>query len=177
MSKKKNWLVALFCVLTIGLQSQTMADIREAVKDTSRIASKSLGKDIFSSKNRKKADEKYENLGYKTSVDLYQNLSRKEKKDIRVLRRMANSYRLNDEPENATYWYSKFISETDEAEDLLNYAKVLQSIGACEDAVRWYNKYADRGNKRQKENRDFIKSCAEEKVFNENNHVEIVNVK
>ena len=177
MSKKKNGLVALLCVLTIGLQSQTMADIRQAVKDTSRIASKSVNKNGLSSKNRKKADEKYEDLGYKTSVDLYQNLSRKEKNDIRVLRRMANSYRLNDEPENATYWYSKFISETKAAEDLLNYAKVLQSIGACEDAVRWYNKYLEKGNKRQKENRDFIKSCAEEKVFNENNHVEIVNVK
>ncbi len=177
MIKKKNWLVALFCVLTIGLQSQTMADIRKTVKDTSRIENRSIGKNALSSKNRKKADEQYEDLGYKTSVDLYQNLSKKEKNDIDVLRRMANSYRLNDEPENAAYWYSKFISETNEAEDLLNYAKVLQSTGACEDAVRWYNKYKDRGDKDQKENRDFIKSCAEEKVFNENTHVEIVNVK
>ncbi len=176
MCKKKNWLVALLCVLTIGLQSQTMADIRRAVKDTSRIEKPSMGKDRLSSKDRKKADEKYEDLGYKTSVDLYQNLSRKEKNDIVVLRRMANSYRLNDEPENAAYWYSKFISETKEAEDLLNYAKVLQSTGACEDAVRWYKKYADRGNQRQKEYRDFINSCAEEKVFNENSHVEITNV-
>ena len=177
MRKKKNWLVALLCMLTIGLQSQTMADIRQAVKDTSRIERSSVGKDRLSSKDRKKADEKYEDLGYKTSVDLYQNLSRKEKNDIDVLRRMANSYRLNDEPENAAYWYSKFISETKKAEDLLNYAKVLQSTGACEDAVRWYKKYVDRGNKRQKEYRDFINSCAEEKVFNENNYVEIVNVK
>ncbi len=177
MRSKKNWLVALLCVLTIGLQSQTMADIRQAVKDTSRIERNSIGGNGLSSKNRKKADEKYEDLGYKTSVDLYQNLSRKEKKDMTVLRRMANSYRLNDEPENAAYWYSKFISETKEAEDLLNYAKVLQATGACEDAVRWYKRYTDRGNKRQKENRDFINSCAEEKVFNENSHVEITNVK
>ena len=177
MSNKKNCLVALLCVLTIGLQSQTMADIRLAVKDTSRIARNSVSSNTSSSKHRKKADEKYEDLGYKTSVDLYQNLSIKEKQDIKVLRRMANSYRLNDEPENAAYWYSKFISETKEAEDLLNYAKVLQSVGVCEDAVRWYKKYVDRGDKQQKENRDFIKSCAEEKVFNENHHVEIVNVK
>lgn len=177
MRSKKISLVALLCVLAIGLQSQTMADIRQAVKDTSRIERSSIGKDNSSSKNRKKADEKYEDLGYKTSVDLYQNLSRKEKNNVDVLRRIANSYRLNDEPENAAYWYSKFISETKDAEDLLNYAKVLQSTGACEDAVRWYKRYADRGDKHQKENRDFIKSCAEEKVFNENSHVKIENVK
>jgi len=136
MRSKKISLVALLCVLAIGLQSQTMADIRQAVKDTSRIERSSIGKDNSSSKNR-----------------------------------------LNDEPENAAYWYSKFISETKDAEDLLNYAKVLQSTGACEDAVRWYKRYADRGDKHQKENRDFIKSCAEEKVFNENSHVKIENVK
>ena len=177
MDKKRNWLVALLCVITIGLQSQTMADIRQAVKDTSIIEHKSISRDGSSSKNRKKADEKYEDLGYKMSVDMYQNLSRKEKNNVDVLRRMANSYRLNDEPENSAYWYSKFISESKEAEDLLNYAKVLQSTGACEDAVRWYKKYTDQGNNRQKENRDFINSCAEEKVFNENTHVEITNVK
>jgi len=76
MSNKKNWLVALLCALTIGLQSQTMADIRLAVKDTSRITRNSVSKNISSSKDRKKADEKYEDLGYKTSVDLYQNLSK-----------------------------------------------------------------------------------------------------
>lgn len=177
MSKQKNWLFVLFCVMTVSLQAQTMADIREAVGDSLRVVKPEKSKNKSSSKDRKKADEKYDDLGYKTSVDMYQHLSKKEKKDIRVLRRMANSYRLNDEPENAAYWYSKFVNNTDEAEDLLNYAKVLQSVGACEDAVRWYKKYADRGKKRQKEYRDFIASCQEEKVFNKNEHVEITNVK
>jgi len=126
-------------------------------------------------KEKKKADKLYRDLGFQASLRAYQSLSRREKKSEKVLSRIANSHRLNHNTEEAEYWYAKFINNTDKPKHLLHYAQVLQSNGKCEDAVRWYNEYKEVASKKDLKNRTFNVNC-EESAFVDHTDVEIYNV-
>lgn len=120
----------------------------------------------------KKADKLYQQKGYMSSAAKYQMKHNEDKMTPEVMARIANSYRLNGEPELAEYWYSKCINNNKNAEDILHYAEVLQSTGKCEDAVRWYNVY----QKQAKTDRDFISDCSELSAFVEHENMEVENV-
>lgn len=171
MFNKINLLTFLFCVMTFLSYGQNRNSAASVVEDS--LVNPRTAHGLSMSKERQKADETYNDLGYKESVEMYHRL---KQKDAKTLRRIANSYRLNDEPENAAYWYSKFIQETDEAEDYWNYAKVLQSVDACEDAIRWYEKYKSVADKKEVRHREFITDCAEVNTFEMNDFVEVSNV-
>ena len=126
-------------------------------------------------KEKKKADKLYRDLGFQASTRAYQSLSRREKKSEKVLSRIANSHRLNHNTEEAEYWYAKFINNTNESKHLLHYAQVLKSNGKCEDAVRWFNEYKEVATKKDLKNRTFNVNC-EETAFANHLDVEIYNV-
>ncbi len=127
-------------------------------------------------KEKKKADKLYRDLGFQASTRAYQSLSRREKRSEKVLSRIANSHRLNHNTEEAEYWYAKFINNTNESKHLLHYAQVLQSNGKCEDAVRWFNEYKEVASKKDLKNRTFNVNC-DEAAFVDHTDVEIYNVK
>ena len=126
------------------------------------------------SKEKKRADKLYRDLGFEASTAVYQSLSRREKRSEKVLSRIANSHRLNHNTEDAEYWYAKFVNTTDEAKHLLHYAQVLQSNGKCEDAIRWYNEYKEIASKKDLKNREFVVHC-DEAEFNIHEQVEVNN--
>jgi len=114
------------------------------------------------SATRKKADELYDAFGYMKATDLYKGLKGGEKNQF-VIEKMANSYRLNAQWEEAEYWYSQIIKDTGNPKNFLHYAQVLQSNGKCEDAVRWYREYLKNA---PDEKREFISNCSELADFN-----------
>lgn len=121
----------------------------------------------------KKADKLYKQKGYMASATKYQMKHSAKDMTPEVMLRIANSYRLNGEFELSEYWYSKSINSTTEEEDFLHYAEVLQSIGKCEDAIRWFEKYKKMTNTQ----RDFITDCNELTSFEDHFTVEIKNEK
>jgi hypothetical protein len=141
-------------------------------KKKKRLEGKAVqGGSFSSSAVKRKADKLYEALGFMAAVDVYQELEGMEK-STRVTAKVANGYRLNGQTEDAEYYYSQVVKNTDNPEDILHYAQVLQSNGKCEDAVRWYKVYL---SKSFDTNREFIKDCDELEAFKES-HVEVSNV-
>ena len=128
--------------------------------------------DFTLSTTKKKADDLYQNLAYMEAVDLYEQLEGVEMNEF-VMGKMANSYRLNGDFEEAEYYYSQMINDTENAEDFLHYAQVLQSTGKCEDAVRWYGEYLTRT---MDKNREFILDCDELEDFKVSEQVKVVNL-
>lgn len=125
-----------------------------------------------SRRTRKQADEKYEKLGYMAATDKYKLLDANEISDRKVMSRMANSYRMNGHTTEAEYWYSRLVRETEEPEDLLHYAQVLQSNGKCEDAIRWHSEYKAMMEEKGEAYIQFLESCDEVNSFS--NHENIV---
>ncbi len=125
----------------------------------------------------KKADKIYQNLGFKASVSKYlneldgQNLSQDQ------ILRIANSFRLNSQTEEAEYWYSQVITEDSGAKFILRYAQVLQSNGKCEDATRWYKKFKKVASRKERKNRDFIIDCEDLKNIKNHETVKLKNVR
>ena len=121
------------------------------------------GSEFAGSAIKQKADKLYEALGFMAAVDVYQELEGMEK-SVNVTAKVANSYRLNGQTEDAEYYYAQIVKDTDNPEDILHYAQVLQSNGKCEDAVRWYKIYLSKSFDTR---RDFIKDCDELEAFKE----------
>ncbi len=115
-------------------------------------------------KEKKRADKLYRDLGFDASSRAYQSLSPRERRSEKVLARIANSHRLNHETENAEFWYAKFVRNTKTAKHLLHYAQVLQSNGKCEDAIRWFKAYKKVASRKDLKNRAFIVNCDESAI-------------
>jgi len=128
------------------------------------------------SKERRVADQKYQDLGYAVSADEYNRLDGREKTDQWVIANLANSYRLNNKTLEAEYWYGRIINYTDDPEHKLRYAQMLQINGKCEDAVRWFKAYAKDTRLKIKRNREVIQDCDELDEIVTHENVELYNV-
>ncbi|MEL7021830.1 MAG: hypothetical protein AAGK47_09485, partial [Bacteroidota bacterium] len=129
--------------------------------------------DPFSFGEKKKADKLYESFSYMAAADLYNKLVADGKLSTDVMRKLANSYRLNSESEDAEFWYAQYIQETSDPNDYLYYAQALQSNDKCEDAIRWYRKYEEATDD---PTRSYILDCTDLQTFKENKGVEFVNL-
>jgi len=116
---------------------------------------------------QKKGDKVYDNLGYLTATDYYQDLE-EEEQTYAVKLKLANSFRLNSQYEAAEYWYAQVINEVQEVETVLHYAQTLQANGKCEDAIRWYNDYEKQSNDKT---RSFIKDCKDIDKFENHKNI------
>ncbi|RMG76487.1 MAG: hypothetical protein D6714_21290 [Bacteroidetes bacterium] len=140
-------------------------------KKQKKLESKALQqRDFTLSKEKRIADKLYESLGYMKAAEKYEQLEGMERNRF-VLEKLANSYRLNGQTEDAEYCYAQIIKDTDNPEDYLHYAQVLQINGKCEDAVRWYKEYMAKSFDTR---RDFLVDCEVLKEFKTSN-VEIKN--
>ena len=84
-----------------------------------------------------KANKVYEKLGYRQAIDLY----KEGKLDMASMERMANSYRLNHDTQNAEKWYAQIVQSSDNPMSFLYYAQALQSNGSLGKAKEYYLKY------------------------------------
>ncbi len=91
-----------------------------------------------------KADKAYEGNGYAEAIDLYLASISKDKDakvDRKSMIRLANSYRLIGDYQNAEKWYSQIVESSRKAKYRLFYAQALQSNGKCELAKKYFLEY------------------------------------
>jgi len=90
--------------------------------------------------NNKVALSLYKKLGYKVSIPKFQDSEGVSQENMT---RIANSYRLNHDTENAEFWYSNVVKQSKNAEDFLFYAQALQSNQKYAQAKDYYLQYND----------------------------------
>ncbi|RYD93894.1 MAG: flagellar motor protein MotB, partial [Sphingobacteriales bacterium] len=89
----------------------------------------------------KQADEEYKLFNYSKAVELYLKAYDK-KPTLYTAQRLANSYRLMRNYQQAEVWYAKTVTVEDSpAENVLYYAEVLQNNAKYPEAKAQYNKY------------------------------------
>lgn len=105
-----------------------------------------LGLVIFNSslkaqKEIKQADQQFELFNYIKAIDLYEQ-AYKKKETLHAAERLAQAYRLNNDYKQAESWYAIVVNLPDsKPENVLNYAKVLQSNSKYTEAKAAYQKY------------------------------------
>ena len=120
----------------------------------------------------KKGNELYDNFGYSSAAEEYQNLEESEL-TYEIKEKLANSFRLNSQFETAEYWYAQIIQEATNPNTILNYAQVLQSNDKCEDAIRWYKAYQEKSEDTQ---RSFIEDCKDLEKIEKHHHIKVENL-
>ncbi len=92
----------------------------------------------YPDRNAKVADKIYDNLGYKASLTHFEALPDLNSDD---LVKIANSYRLNHDTENAELWYSQVLQVSDKPLYKLYYAQALHSNRKYDLAKKYYLDY------------------------------------
>lgn len=89
-----------------------------------------------------KADNYYDNLAYVKAIKYYKKAYKKDIENIVIVRRLAESYRLTNNMEEAEIWYAKLVNFPDvNPIDIYHYAQLLKSIRDYEEALIWIDKY------------------------------------
>ena len=78
------------------------------------------------------ANKLYKKFGFKRSIPKYERM---EKLDLKELEKIATSYRLNHDTENAEIWYSQVVEQSTDPTNILHYAQALQSNGKCKQSL------------------------------------------
>lgn len=97
---------------------------------------------LFSS-NEKVGDKHFERLAFAPALDAYL-LALKSNEDNDTLKlKIAESYRLLNDPESASKWYGEVLPQNAgmDAAYYIHYADVLTSAGKYDEAKDWYLKY------------------------------------
>lgn len=86
-----------------------------------------------------KADVLYQQQAYHEALEIYENAEL----GTAEMERLANSYRLNHDTQNAEKCYAKIIGKSYDPINYLHYAQALQSNGKLATAKQFYLKYAE----------------------------------
>lgn len=94
----------------------------------------------------KQADKQFELFNYIKAIDLYEQ-AYKKKETLYAAERLAKAYSLTNDYQQAESWYA-IVSKFSESnvENLLSYAKVLQSNAKYTEAKAMYQKYITEAN-------------------------------
>jgi len=84
------------------------------------------------------ANKIYKKYGFKVSIPKYEKM---EDLSVEELAKVANSYRLNHDTENAEIWYSEVVEKSNDPTHILHYAQALQSNNKLEEAKEYYLRY------------------------------------
>ena len=103
----------------------------------------------------KNASQLYNDKGFMKYVDQNKVDLENGELDVVMLRKIANSYRMNADYVNAENWYVKFVNQNSIKEDILHYAQSLQANGRCKDAVRWFEVYKSKSGASSQTDFDF----------------------
>ena len=129
-----------------------------------------------SGRDWREMNEAFSNQGYMSSAKYYRSLSTSEKNNITNMVRMANAYRLNNKTIEAESLYARFINKVDDPEQYLHYANVLQQNNKCEDAVRWFKRYAAAKEMSSDQKMNLLSSCDEIEKIKTHDNISINNM-
>ena len=94
----------------------------------------------------KVADWYFKQFDYLKAIDMYKRalVKDKDKKDVHVLQKLADSYRLINDWANAETYYGQLVQiENTDVIDKLYYAEALRANQKYADAKVYYKEYAD----------------------------------
>ena len=100
-----------------------------------------FGPNRLSAQHPQKADQLYEDFGYKTSIPLLEANIDKEGMTEEDVWKIANSYRLVHDTENAEKWYGELVQLSEQPIHYLHYAQALQSNGHTAQARKYFLLY------------------------------------
>ena len=108
----------------------------------------------------KDADKQYELFNYSKAIDLYEQ-AYKKKKSLHAAERLANAYALVYNYKQAESWYAIAAKMPDsKPENILGYAKALQSNSKYSEAKLQYLNYIDKKNDvSEKQKLVWVASC------------------
>lgn len=117
--KKSIYIVAIITVFTSGILSAQKGKVLSAVK-------------------------KYNKLSYVDSRSELLELANKENPTIEVIEKLANTYYLNSEMEDASIWYEKLLAFNSKinTENYFRYAQALKSTGDYKSADQMLRTFA-----------------------------------
>jgi len=96
---------------------------------------------------RQLADRLFERYEYYKSLQLYLDLTKKDKPDVNVIERVAKCYRLMNDDEHAEQWYSTALNYTTaDVTDIYFYAEELLRNQKLEEAREQYKRYYSKVN-------------------------------
>lgn len=89
-----------------------------------------------------KGDKWYKDLGYGSAIPEYKSTVGEEGRlDRKTMIRLANSYRLIGDYQNAELYYAQIVESSSKALYRLYYAQALQANGKCELAKKYFLEY------------------------------------
>ena len=89
-----------------------------------------------------KADRYFEELAYSKAIKYYKKAYKKDIENQLIVKRLAESYRLIQNLDEAEIWYAKLVDFADpDPFDIYYYAQVLKSLRNYEEALIWIEKY------------------------------------
>ncbi len=89
-----------------------------------------------------KGDKFYENMGYGIAIPAFKSsVGDDGKLDRKTMIRLANSYRLVGDYQNAEKYYAQIVESSSKPLYRLYYAQALQSNGKCEEAKKYFLEY------------------------------------
>lgn len=117
--KKSIYIIAIITVFTSGILSAQKGKVLSAVK-------------------------KYNKLSYVDSRSELLELANKENPTIEVIEKLANTYYLNSEMEDASIWYEKLLAFNSQinTENYFRYAQALKSTGDYKSADQMLRTFA-----------------------------------
>lgn len=91
---------------------------------------------------RTQADKAVEAWDYTTAIVLYQQVLTRHANDVEVKAKLADCYRLVNDPEHAERWYAEVVQDTNcKPVNKLYYGMMLQANGKCTEAKPWFAEY------------------------------------
>jgi len=125
--------------------------------------------------NTKLALSLFENQAYSAALEIFKTLSAEDKSSTNIMSKMAKAYQMNAQYEASEYWYGRLVKSSMEYKYLLEYAKVLQANNKCEDAVYYYQQYAEKSGDSTPSEQELMESCLNANNFAHYDQIEIFN--
>lgn len=92
--------------------------------------------------NVRMGDKYYNVFNYTNAIVMYKKALEEKKVDsVYVLQKLANSYRLFNNPKEAEYWYGVLVAKSEDPKNFLYYADALRQNLHYADALIYYKKY------------------------------------
>lgn len=89
-----------------------------------------------------KGDKAFDEMIYDEALFFFESANDVQPNDASITRRIGKVYRRIGLPAAAAEWYKKTLDlGSTEANDMLNYAEILKSLGQYDEAIKWYGKY------------------------------------
>ncbi len=89
-----------------------------------------------------KGDKAFDAMVYDEALFFFESANDLQPNDVTITRRIGKVYRRIGLPAAAAEWYKKTLDlGSTDANDMLNYAEILKSLGQYDEAIKWYDKY------------------------------------